>query len=65
MPQVPVDILKKVCTTDCPRFSEGTCPYSVDEKSICPRVREVSERTCKVETYFEPMFLPGEGCDVG
>lgn len=33
-------VLERSCTTECPRYSAGTCPYSYNEKEICPRVRE-------------------------
>lgn len=34
------EVLTLCCTRDCPRFSAGTCPYSLHEKSNCPLVKE-------------------------
>lgn len=31
------------CNTDCPRYCAGTCPYPHNEKSDCPRVRQIKE----------------------
>lgn len=38
-------ILERSCTTECPRYATGTCPYNYNEKDICPRVRELLKRT--------------------
>ena len=35
------EILRKACTTGCPRYDDGNCPYSYFEKDICSRVKEV------------------------
>lgn len=44
---VDIEILNQTCTMECHRFAAGTCPYKVDEKDICPRVKEVIEKKDK------------------
>jgi len=34
------EILTLVCNTDCPRYKAGDCPFTIREKSLCPRVKE-------------------------
>lgn len=38
---VTEEILKRSCTPDCPRYCAATCPYHLDEKQFCPRVKEI------------------------
>ena len=38
--QVNEEVLILSCTTECPRYAAGTCPFSINEKSDCPRVKE-------------------------
>ena len=34
------EVLTLSCTTECPRYAAGTCPFTIQEKSCCPRVKE-------------------------
>ena len=38
--RVNEEVLILSCTTECPRYAAGTCPFTINEKSCCPRVRE-------------------------
>lgn len=38
--RVNEEVLTLSCTTECPRYAAGTCPFSIHEKSCCPRVKE-------------------------
>ena len=38
--EVPEEILCEACTTDCPRYAKGTCPFFYHEKENCPRVKQ-------------------------
>ncbi len=29
------------CSTDCLQYRQGTCPFTMDEKKKCPRIREI------------------------
>ena len=41
------EVLTLCCTRDCPRFSAGTCPYGLWEKSSCPLVKDKLEELGK------------------
>jgi len=38
--RVNEEVLTLSCTTECPRHTAGTCPFTISEKSLCPRVKE-------------------------
>lgn len=35
------NILNQACTTDCPRYCAGNCPFPLHEQDRCPRVRAI------------------------
>ena len=38
--RVNEEVLTLSCTTECPRYAAGTCPFTINKKNSCPRVRE-------------------------
>ena len=38
--KVNEEVLILSCTTECRRYAAGTCPFPINEKSDCPRVKE-------------------------
>lgn len=38
--RVNEEVLDLSCTTECPRYAAGTCPFTINKRSCCHRVRE-------------------------
>ena len=58
--EVPEEILLQACTTDCPRYAQGTCPFFYPDKEFCPRVKEIVMRD-EIDSFLKNGILNKNG----